>query len=683
MVFDLRAHFSPQFPAATRLGTNMAHPVSLHWLRRTDDVALHRDAINSVVSVQSSESQPQDELLLSESRAGATGSTLGTSSKPSLAEVSTRIKPQTNIQRDSLRLPETEREYEKRSRSSQWANGDLSFPERECPTVEVKPRFRRRIIFGERRQYAFFQDALFPALSDAPETRGAMADSPSADTPKPASLESCSERGNGAALHKTRDSCDVVPAFRESICLGADANRLSAVSGDSLKLEDDSNQKHFSLDSSLGPNSRAALSDEISFPGARTHSSEALQLELNKSAENAECSTIYVYLYPDGYSFSETGYPRFSFDGNSDRILFCLDQGVLPSSFEFRAPKRADSINNVRDAVILDYTRPRPKKFHITLRPDYLNICLAIAESPYARELRQADRVLQLEAELLKLLHVLDDLEPRLDHQTLSSHTESAQVLNFARTARQHVEVTFTRSLPLLRLFLTKRMNRNRRSRGKANIDLASQMLLLVAGNENLNRYRRMRMRSVTGLPRQTSSLELKTPADIAGAQPLRRPSFSNVIGRLLRQLRFVLHRASATTIQPKSNEAPAVTNADEPSGQLDTPTASDRNARPASRSGEPRIVCLLDIIVRPQRGCECVIRRGQEKNRDLDILRIPVGSERNAHIFANQFRRLMRGEGFVCEQDLTLPSENRVTGEGNASETPAADASALRLTNE
>ncbi|KAK4531182.1 hypothetical protein CCYA_CCYA07G2039 [Cyanidiococcus yangmingshanensis] len=414
---------------------------------------------------------------------------------------------------------------------------------------------------------------------------------------------------------------------------------------------------------------------------------EVLASSQNKSekiddAGKCEDSGISVHIFPDGYSLSESGYPRYSFGSDSRQILFCFDQGVLPPHFEIRGAKRLEVTNGKYMIFLYDHTRSETKKFCITLRMDYLNICMALVESPYVRETRQVQRALLLEAAVLRMLYRLKDLEPYLDPQTLSSHTKPSQVMNFVRTCHLSEETTYTRRLPVLDLFLRKRIDRRRQFRRNTNPGLVSQTLFLVAGNESLNRYRRMCAQggsaSNNRLPR---SIPTKTTDD-QGDQLLRKPVLPNLSGRLLRQMRFVLQRNTSglTRIQSNPSQFTATsTVADELVTDYSSASASERNIRSTSRSIEPRTVCLVDIIVRPQRGCECVIRRGQEKSRDLDILRVQIGSEKSAHAFANQFRRLLRGEGFVCEQDLTLPSEGKVAGAKSTQEHPTLASTSLR----
>jgi hypothetical protein len=437
------------------------------------------------------------------------------------------------------------------------------------------------------------------------------------------------------------------------------------------------------VDSATGNSGSAAVILEPKYvsDSSINHQKEATDEKVN---EMNTSPTISMHIFSDGYSLTESGYPRYSFGNESKQILFCFDQGLLPPNLDIRGARRLDVQDGKQVAVLFDHTRPETREFRTTMRMDYLNICLALAESPYVRETRQAHRALQLEAGILRKLHQLTDLVPNVNPHALSSHLKPSQAMNFARAYRINEEITYTRRLPILDLFLKRRNDRHPRFRRNTNPRLASQSLFLVAGNERFNLYRRMRAQAESTLnDRFPPGVSSRTSADDHEGQILRKPVFMNPGGRLLRQIRFVLQRASTgvARLQPNPPQFSAASMATETQIQeFSSADSVEKNLRSTSKSLDPRTVCLLDIIVKPQKGCECVIRRGQEKSRDLDILRIQIGSERSAHAFANQFRRLMRGEGFICEQDVTLPNEGRLTGTRNGQDQPEFGNNSVRL---
>jgi len=92
-----------------------------------------------------------------------------------------------------------------------------------------------------------------------------------------------------------------------------------------------------------------------------------------------------------------------------------------------------------------------------------------------------------------------------------------------------------------------------------------------------------------------------------------------------------------------------------------------------ASDAGTP--FCMLDVIRRAGRGCECIVWRGFiGERKPADMFRVSLGNMREASLFADQFRQLASLEGFRVVHDSASPHLS-----GNRSNVPAESVAAMK----
>lgn len=79
------------------------------------------------------------------------------------------------------------------------------------------------------------------------------------------------------------------------------------------------------------------------------------------------------------------------------------------------------------------------------------------------------------------------------------------------------------------------------------------------------------------------------------------------------------------------------------------------------SKNGGQQL-CILDLVRRPGRGCELLIWRGVAADKARDMTKVPLGNVDDATKFLNQFKAIMKKEGYYCLYDGTPQSGGSIS---------------------
>ena len=375
-----------------------------------------------------------------------------------------------------------------------------------------------------------------------------------------------------------------------------------------------------------------------------------------------------VHLYVDGFSFAKTGAPRYPYDRDARNALLCLDQGILPVADELPVPVTREfaAAGGGLPVKLYNHVESPEQVYEVWLRPDNLALCVDLLEMPQLAANKNSSLLARTESLILRALHRQLELAPRCTPSALRSHLRGSAVLNFAleppppplppqtlrlrrrRTSAQPVRPSMGARRPPPPPPLSRRARRP---------SLNTQALVLIASGEHQQTRRREHGGAELNAAALVSSRGDHEPARL---RPVLNTAQLGNKPRLLRQMRFTAQRVYPVIVQSAPHDTPAADAATSASalGVAGRPRSSSAHVPPVGTAQlrEIKAVCRLEIISTPHRGCEGVIRRALERQRDTDVVRIELGSEQNAHRFATQFRRLMRGEGYTCEEDVLVP---------------------------
>ncbi|KAK4536386.1 hypothetical protein CDCA_CDCA08G2411 [Cyanidium caldarium] len=373
-----------------------------------------------------------------------------------------------------------------------------------------------------------------------------------------------------------------------------------------------------------------------------------------------------VHLYVDGFSFAKTGAPRYPYDRDARNALLCLDQGILPVADELPVPMTREfaAAGGGLPVKLYNHVENPEQVYEVQLRPDNLALCVDLLEMPQLAANKNSSLLARTESLILRILHRQLELAPRCTPSALRSHLRGSAVLNFAleppppppqalrlrrrRASAQPVPPSMGARRPRPPPPLSRRARRP---------SLNTQALVLIASGEHQQTRRREHGGADLNAAALVSSRGDHEPARL---RPVLNTAQLGNKPRLLRQMRFTAQRVHPVIVQSAPHDTPAADAATSTSalGVAGRPRPSSTHVPPVGTAQlrEIKAVCRLEIISTPHRGCEGVIRRALERQRDTDVVRIELGSEQNAHRFATQFRRLMRGEGYTCEEDVLVP---------------------------
>jgi len=368
--------------------------------------------------------------------------------------------------------------------------------------------------------------------------------------------------------------------------------------------------------------------------------------------------SVVFNLWGDGYSRGEENAKtkkflgRFPYDRHSKFLLDALELGVLPAPEDLPDEQFCHYYDGCLIAQINDYREAVgnvPTSWKIILRPDYLSTLNSldsfvdryivqenarlsrrvIKPKPFDKDLL----LLEAEAKVLQRTHQLN-LDPVHPRKTL----ENPWVKSFALFKVDKIPGPKPpRKIPRL-------------SDARVHApSLSSMALKLLAATEKRTIPKNKlkdpaASKAADSKPVPYGALLCSTPPDAVKArEPPQVAMRSNLDAiepfdrhQKLRSMRLVF---------PSSNRAALPNN----------PDGTPAPAPPAPA----RPFYMLDVSRLPLHGHECVIWRGNVGEKHADISRVPLGNAARAQLFADQFRRLARSEGFFAVSD----TEQRVPG--------------------